>query len=327
MKNWENLEADENHILSVHFSPGRSGQKVQFIVLHHNGGNLSLQGCYDTWQTREASAHYQVDSNGRIGQYVWDRDTAWHAGDWNANIQSIGIEHADSSSNPWRISDACLENGAHLVAAICHYFGLGRPAWMQNVFPHSHFIATACPASIAGDQNAQYMSRAQAWYDAMANGSAPAAPAPSAPSAPSVDLNQMATDVINGKYGNGQDRVNALGGYYNAVMEIVNQRLLGGNGGGNRKSDSQVADEVINGQWGNDPERRSRLASAGYNPDSIQALVNQKLGQGGSGSNIDEVARAVIRGDYGNDPGRSNLLRSQGYDPVAVQRRVNQLLS
>ncbi|WP_240628811.1 peptidoglycan recognition protein family protein [Trueperella pyogenes] len=71
--------------------------------------------------------HYQVDSNGRIGQLVWDRDTAWHAGNWEANTTSIGIEHADISSKPWRISEACLDNGAHLVAAICHYYKLGRP--------------------------------------------------------------------------------------------------------------------------------------------------------------------------------------------------------
>ena len=66
MKSWENLEADEDLILSTHMTKGRQGCKVDKIVLHHNGGNLTGRDCYDTWQTREASAHYQVAADGRI---------------------------------------------------------------------------------------------------------------------------------------------------------------------------------------------------------------------------------------------------------------------
>ena len=60
------------------------------------------------------------------------------------------------------------------MAALCKRYGLGRPQWGVNVFPHSHFSATACPASIAGDQCADYMAKAQAYYDSM-TGSHPAA--------------------------------------------------------------------------------------------------------------------------------------------------------
>ena len=80
MKNWDKLEADINLILDKHFTGGRDGRKTDKVVLHHNGGNLTGQGCYNVWQTRQASAHYQVDSNGVISQHVWDSDTAWHAG-------------------------------------------------------------------------------------------------------------------------------------------------------------------------------------------------------------------------------------------------------
>ena len=92
MKNWDTLEADENLLMNTHYTPGRSGRNIDKIVIHHNAGNLSIAGCYNLWQTREASAHYQVDANGRIGQLVWDADTAWHADDWDANITSIGVE-------------------------------------------------------------------------------------------------------------------------------------------------------------------------------------------------------------------------------------------
>lgn len=173
MKDWNNLIADENQILSRHYNAGRQGHRIRYVVIHHNAGNLSIGGCYSVWQSRQASAHYQVDANGRIGQLVHDRDTAWHAGNWTANLDSIGIEHADISSSPWMVSDATLDNGAHLVAAICKCYGLGYPQWGVNVFPHQHFSATACPASLYGAQRDAYMARAQAWYTQMGGGSAP----------------------------------------------------------------------------------------------------------------------------------------------------------
>ena len=45
-----------------------------------------------------------------------------------------------------------------------------------------------------------------------------------------------------------------------------------------RKSNEQVADEVIAGQWGDGDDRRNRLSQAGYDPDSVQSIVNAKLG-------------------------------------------------
>lgn len=290
MKNWENIEADENLILNKHFTPGRAGT-INKIVLHHNAGNLTIRGCYNVWQDREASAHYQVQSDGRIGQLVWDKDTAWHAGDFNANATSIGIEHADCQTRPWMISNACLENGAHLVAALCKYYKLGRPTWMKNVFPHSHFSATECPASIAGSQNAAYMKRAQEWYDAMMKGSsAPAASKPSKPApkpakkpAKKKDINTIAQEVIKGAWGNGDDRrrrLEAAGYNYTAVQNAVNAKLGAKSNTPTRRpgpSLDDVARAVIRGDYGNGEERRRRLTAAGYNYNAVQARVNQLL--------------------------------------------------
>lgn len=169
MRDWVNLVADETHWMGKHYTAGRRGNRVRAVVLHHNAANLSLRGCWETWQTRRASAHYQVDANGRIGQYVRDMDTAWHAG--SANTYTIGIEHADNRLAPdWTISEATLDNGAHLVAALCHAYGLGEPRWKVNVFPHQFFMATGCPGAIAGTQRKAYMARARTWYRAMAEG-------------------------------------------------------------------------------------------------------------------------------------------------------------
>ena len=70
-----------------------------------------------------------------------------------------------------------------------------------------------------------------AWDNyAARNGSAPA-PTPSPAPAPAKKSNEdLATEVIRGDWGNGQDRKNRLtaAGYdYSAVQSIVNQRLSG----------------------------------------------------------------------------------------------------
>lgn len=189
MKDWKNLIADENRIIGKHYTPGRAGHTIDKVVIHHNAGVLSIADCYNTWQTRQASAHYQVETGGRIGQLVYDRDTAWHAANLLANQTSIGIEHANSGgpAQDWPVSEATRENGAHLVAAICLYYGLGRPQWMVNVFPHKRFGQTACPYHLADAYRDAYMRRAGEWYDAMKAGSAaPAGSASSVRSMPSA---------------------------------------------------------------------------------------------------------------------------------------------
>lgn len=238
LKDWYRLIADEYQLMGKHYTKGRAGKKINKIVVHHNAGNLSIKDCYRVWQERPASAHYQVESSGRVGQLVRDSDTAYHAGNWETNLTSIGIEHANNKvGEPWTISQATLENGAHLVAALCHAYKLGVPAWGKNVFPHQHFMSTRCPGAINDKQRNEYMARAKHWYWQMSKPSAKAVQAVKSlpmkvvpakyvkPTA--VNIEQLAKDVIAGKYGNGVVRKRKLGKNYAAVQARVNQILHG----------------------------------------------------------------------------------------------------
>lgn len=170
MKNWDTLEPDKYALVGSHrFTKGRS-RKIDRVVIHHNAAvNWSTERVRDLWNNeRQASAHYQVEANGVIGQIVNDSDTAWHAANTDINSRSIGIEHANiSGPNRWQISDKTVEEGAHLTAALCRYYKLGRPEWGKNVFGHSQFASTSCPHQLApgGEDHATYMKRAQYWYD------------------------------------------------------------------------------------------------------------------------------------------------------------------
>ena len=119
------------------------------------------------------------------------------------------------------------------------------------------------------------------------------APAP-APSTKSID--EVAREVIQGQWGNGDDRKNRLtaAGYdYNAVQNRVNE-ILGTGSAPAKKSNDEIANEVIAGKWGNGNERKARLTAAGYDYNAIQSLVNQKL-NGGSSSNV--IKYTVKSGD------------------------------
>ena len=92
-----------------------------------------------------------------------------------------------------------------------------------------------------------------------------------------VDIDDLARRVINGEFGNGDDRRNALGGNYDAVQARVNEMLgcagSSGNSGGGVDIES-LAWAVINGDYGNGEERRQRL---GANYAAVQRRVNEIL--------------------------------------------------
>lgn len=131
-----------------------------------------------------------------------------------------------------------------------------------------------------------------------------------------------------------------------------------------KKDNETIATEVIAGRWGNGAERLSRLRNAGYNPDEIQRLVNERLqpkktatletgleilkGTYGNGhqrvenlrsagydaeeaqyqcNKLISIANKTIRGDFGNEPQRSPNLRQSGFNPSTIQEAVNILLS
>ena len=90
-------------------------------------------------------------------------------------------------------------------------------------------------------------------------------------------IDEVAKEVIAGKWGNGQDRVNRLTqtGYdYNTVQARANEMLRPQP---QLKPIDEIAKEVIRGEWGNGAERKNRLAQAGYNYSEVQARVNALL--------------------------------------------------
>lgn len=126
------------------------------------------------------------------------------------------------------------------------------------------------------------MARAGYWYDHMNNAPTPppAKPVPTKPAGKSID--DLAREVINGKWGNGEERavrLNAAGYNYDMIQTRVNQ-LLGAAPTPAKKpapaapNIDALADAVIRGDYGNGEDRRHRLGTL-Y--EQVQARVNAKL--------------------------------------------------
>ena len=94
--------------------------------------------------------------------------------------------------------------------------------------------------------------------------------------APEKSVDEIATEVLAGRWGNNPERkarLEVVGYNYEAVQAAVNQRAKGGASA--KKSVATVAQEVLLGKWGNNPARKKALEVAGYDYSAVQAEVNR----------------------------------------------------
>lgn len=92
----------------------------------------------------------------------------------------------------------------------------------------------------------------------------------------SKSLEEIAKEVVAGKWGNGEERKTALtkAGYnYTSIQSLVNTLV----NKETKKSNEEIAKEVVAGKWGNGNERKTALTKEGYDYTTIQSLVNKLL--------------------------------------------------
>lgn len=88
-------------------------------------------------------------------------------------------------------------------------------------------------------------------------------------------IDELANEVLQGAWGNGDARKTALtnAGYnYTEVQSRVNHLVSS-----SKKSIDAVAREVIQGKWGNGQERKDRLTKAGYDFSAVQKRVGELM--------------------------------------------------
>ncbi|MGQ4420331.1 N-acetylmuramoyl-L-alanine amidase, partial [Streptomyces sp. SAS_269] len=112
-------------------------QRVKYIVVHDTEGSwdgvmkLIQDPTYVSW-------NYTIRStDGLIAQHVKAKDVAWHAGNWDINARSVGIEHEGFLTSPdaW-YTEAMYRSSARLVKYLSRSYGI--PLDRQHILGHDN---------------------------------------------------------------------------------------------------------------------------------------------------------------------------------------------
>lgn len=147
------LKREETTLPNIEFTTATGNfsterKPITQIIIHSTVG--SVQSAINRFGRigSKVSAHYIIGNDGKLYQGLEEYYTAFHSGNWEVNLQSIGIECE------WypglTLSDKLYETAAKLVADICKFYGLGVNRGV--IKGHKEIVPTACPNAIDVDR-------------------------------------------------------------------------------------------------------------------------------------------------------------------------------
>lgn len=273
---------------SSNYTKGRSGRKIEMIAIHHMAGVLTAEQCGAIFQQagRQASSHYGIGNDGKIGLYVDEADTAWTNGNWDSNCKSVTIEVSNNKTGGnWTVGDKALNSLIKLVADIAKRNNITLVKGKTVVW-HRMYVATTCPG--------EYLLSKIDYIISEANKINKPATKPT-----TTSTKRKVGDIvtINGVYiSSTTDKKLKPAITKGTITKIIsgarNPYLLNNGNIGwvnddcitsvttatTKKSNEEIANEVIQGKWGNGADRKKRLTDAGYDYNAIQNIVNKKYG-------------------------------------------------
>lgn len=339
---------------------GRRNHKIDRITPHCVVGQLSVESLGGVFanSSRQASSNYGIGYDGRVALYVDENNRSWCSSSASNDNRAVTIECASDLSEPYYMNDDVIESLIDLCVDICRRNKKDTLIWFGDknkslnyepddnecvITVHRWFANKSCPGNYLYNRLGEIAEKVtkrlggeNVTYNSSNRNN----------SSDSMDIHTIAQKVIQGYYGNGNDRKRALenlGYNYNEVQAEVNRILGKGSSSGSSSSSSSsynvtvIAKDVISGKYGNGETRRKNLESRGYNYNEVQKEVNRLLNNGSSSSssnssssnssNITAIAKDVIQGKYGNGNDRKRALESRGYNYSEVQAEVNRLLN
>ena len=232
------------------------------IVVHNTANNASAKNevAYMRRNNNQVSFHYAVDDK-EVVQGIPENRNAWHSGDGGngkGNREGIAIEICYSKSGGAKF-DKAEANAVELIVDILKRYGWG----VDKVTKHQDYNGKYCPHRTLDLGWERFIGMIE---DKL--------------SPKTKTVQELAQEVLQGKWGNGADRkkrLTAAGYSYAEVQAEVNRLVKGTPSTPVKKSNEEIAREVIQGKWGNGTARRNRLKAAGYNYAVVQEIVNKLL--------------------------------------------------
>ncbi len=201
--------------------------KPEYIVVHNTANDASARNeiAYMTRNNNEVSFHYAVDDK-EVIQGIPDNRNAWHAGDGaygTGNRKGIAIEICFSESGGMKF-DKAEQNAAELIAMKMKEYNIP----LSKVKRHYDFAKKRCPHRTMDKGWERFLDMVKKAHDGNKPADKPIAKPKPTPTKKTME--QIAQEVLAGKWGNGDTRKQKLktAGYdYNAVQAKVNE-LYGG---------------------------------------------------------------------------------------------------
>ena len=270
--------------------------KPEYVTVHNTGNTASArnEATYHNNNNNQVSYHVAIDDKEAIQLIPFNRN-AWHAGDGGngtGNRKSIGIEICYSMDNGYSGAKSERYKKAEDNAALYIAHVLKQYGWgMDRLKRHYDWSGKDCP----------HKMHATGTYQAFRN------------------LVKKYLDELNA-----EEKPKAKEPVKKAPAKKPASKPKS-----TKKSNAVIAKEVLAGKWGNDPQRSEKLKKAGYNPTSIQKLVNEEYAKKTKPKSAPKkkstatIVNEVLAGKWGNGQDRFNRLRKAGYNPDVIQREVN----
>ena len=198
--------------------------KIDTITIHCVVGQLSVERLGDIFSktSKKASANYGIGADGRIGMYVEEKDRSWCSSNGANDHRTITIECASDLKPPYAINSKVYEALIDLCTDICKRNNIKEPKWKadksligkidkQNMTVHRWFANKSCPGDYIYNHLGQIAKEVNERLSTQKK---------------SVD--KIAREVINGLWGNGQERKDRLtkAGYdYSSIQRRVNELI------------------------------------------------------------------------------------------------------
>ena len=135
---------------------------VTIAVQHHTAGTAnSVIETFGPNSSRHVSAHFMITRDARVHQFVPLDNIAWHAGDWDTNVHSVGFEHEQFETNDPDLDDGTgwstfTEAQLRKSADVQRWCRRQMPAYLMR--PHSDFSSTTCPGDLPIKTIEEYMN-------------------------------------------------------------------------------------------------------------------------------------------------------------------------
>lgn len=345
--------------------------KIDKITIHHCAGNASLELLGDMFgkESRQASSNYGISTDGRVGMFVEEHNRAWTSGSASNDHRAITIEVSnDEYGGNWHVSDIALAKLIDLCVDICQRNNIASLNFTGdangNLTMHKYFQNTDCPGAYLESKFPYIASE----VNKRLGGSTPA-PTPTPTPTPSTNPNRSTgalftctglwTQANGGTYYSASQLLHGKGDYtigkvhtgaehpYEAlkngvIIGFANDKCIddepslpsgstSSSSQPTRKSNEEIANEVIAGKWSTGTDRKNKLTSAGYDYNTVQNIVNQKLGAGTTSSasmSARDFALKVWNGTI-KETGEARKAKasSLGVDYAEAQRLINILAS